>query len=700
LGKRIFGKEGRRFMTIKGKLLLILGTFCLIILAMTGITYVRGSSMLNELLDKSGTEIAVSSAQTLQREFDKLLAVTKLIAAPLEEVFAQPDMTRDAVEDETVRLGEITASDGVMGITVGYESDGDASQSSRRKPSAGYDARTRPWYKLIDAAPRGEIVITEPYLDLETNIPVISMGRGLYDRDGKRVGGLCVDMKLEPISEFVVNRQVFQQGTGFLLSPSGLVAALQDKNLMLKSNILDREFGESMNAMGRRMLKEETGFIDYVFQGESKRTFFAPVGYGFSLGIFFPVTVINTLVNGLTLVLLIAAVVAILLSGSLMALIIRGVSRSVRNMGAVTALLGSGDLTARFDENGHDELAHMAHSLNGMVASVSEALTEIQQESGGTAQQAENLAALSEETLASMEEVTASVERVNGEMQSASSAIEGTRTAISELSTAAAANATASTECAARGSEVSEGASHASAGVSEVVVGMKEARDRSEESKVHIDKLAQAIDSISGFVDTITSIADQTNMLALNAAIEAARAGDTGRGFAVVAEEVRKLAEESGSAAQEIAKQIKSLKSYSAETLDTTDQAVSILGNVVSRAEAAEASLRGSLSATQALNEAIHNIAAISEEQAASVSEMTHSVDSVAQANETIVSSTDAIHSSTQETSHAAESIATAAQAMAETAERLQGLVRRFKLSEGGGIAAPQSLPGRQALGM
>ena len=55
-------KKGReRFMTIKGKLLLIMGTFCLIILAMTGITYVRGSSMLNELLDKSGTEIAVSS---------------------------------------------------------------------------------------------------------------------------------------------------------------------------------------------------------------------------------------------------------------------------------------------------------------------------------------------------------------------------------------------------------------------------------------------------------------------------------------------------------------------------------------------------------------------------------------------------------------------------------------------------------------
>src|SRR5690606_15437394 len=113
-------------------------------------------------------------------------------------------------------------------------------------------------------------------------------------------------------------------------------------------------------------------------------------------------------------------------------------------------------------------------------------------------------------------------------------------------------------------------------------------------------------------------IASQTNLLALNAAIEAARAGEHGRGFAVVADEVRKLAEKSALATQEITKLIRNIQQTSAEAVKAMDEGVVEVESGIGQVNQSGEALARILEAAQAVSGEVDGIAASAEEMMAS----------------------------------------------------------------------------------
>jgi twitching motility protein PilJ len=113
--------------------------------------------------------------------------------------------------------------------------------------------------------------------------------------------------------------------------------------------------------------------------------------------------------------------------------------------------------------------------------------------------------------------------------------------------------------------------------VQDIISGMQALRQNVQAGAKKMKGLGDRSMEITGIVDTISRISEQTNMLALNAAIEAARAGEHGRGFSVVAEEVRKLAERTAGATQEIAKLVKAIHNETNETVAAIEQQTQVV---------------------------------------------------------------------------------------------------------------------------
>lgn len=312
---------------------------------------------------------------------------------------------------------------------------------------------------------------------------------------------------------------------------------------------------------------------------------------------------------------------------------------------------GEGDLTQRIPINSTDEIGQLGTWFNTFVQKIHDVIVEVTGSASEVAAAATEIAASNEEMASGMNEQTSQVMHISSSIEEMSASV----VEVARKSSDAAANANESGKVARDGGMV----------VEQTIEGMKAISAAVSASATSVQELGKRGEQIGQIIEVINDIADQTNLLALNAAIEAARAGEHGRGFAVVADEVRKLADRTTKATEEIADSIKAIQSETTLAVDRMNSGTQQVEKGVERATEAGESLRKIVASAQEVAHMIQSIAAAAQQQSAASEEVARNVESISAV--------------TRQSSEATNQAASAATQLSTKAEQLQALVSQFK---------------------
>ena len=270
-----------------------------------------------------------------------------------------------------------------------------------------------------------------------------------------------------------------------------------------------------------------------------------------------------------------------------------------REMAGHAGEIAGGDLTITVTPKGDRDalgtaFAEMVTNLRGLVSEVNES-------AGVLSSASQQLASTSEETGHAVGEIASAVSDVAQGAERQVRMVASTREAIQEAARAAGASTETARTTAEAAAEARRLAGDGVGVALHASEAMRAVADSSREVAGAIEDLSARSRQIGGIVDTISALAEQTNLLALNAAIEAARAGEQGKGFAVVAEEVRKLAEESSSAAGQIAGLVSEIQA------DTT-RVVGVVADSTRRTEDGVETVDRARTAFETIGEAVEDM--------------------------------------------------------------------------------------------
>lgn len=528
------------------------------------------------------------------------------------------------------------------------------------------------WYQ--EGLTRFNMAVGNPHVNYRGE-NVISATGILEDNSGK-AKVIAADMGLDRIS-IIVNSFIEMKHAQAMLVNKNDCVILASRDADKISTTLGQD-GSVFEAAAAQKLKQ----FDYSFDTlEGNMTVFKEVaGTEWILISYIPTSIVLSDIVALRTIMIVVSVIFIIILCLVIERVTQIVISPVRRLTEVIRTMTDGDFTVSVKSKGNDEVAVMSNSVEHFIASMKQMISSMGDISGRLGVQADTSDSVAKQMQTAAEIQSQSMDELNA--------------TVDQLSVSVNEIAQNATKLAGVVSDAQSDSEHAGNKMSETVEVSKKGRTDMEHVGKALDNIRTSVQNLSDAVNKvgiasgeivdivklIGDIADETNLLSLNASIEAARAGEAGRGFGVVATEIGKLAENSATSVEHISKliyEVNGLVSSAVqqandsakdinESSDLIHTAIDTFDTIYDNIQQTSVVITQMVDNMNVINEVAMNVAAISEEQAASSDE--------------ISATSEAMLAQAKGIAENSEQVAKESQSLTESSVQLAEQVKQFKI--------------------